>query len=377
MNHPKKLYNVYKYYLFPALLINLLAISPLHADDTTTTIGDLSARLDDLERQIGDGGGKSDDENPGSRVTKEDLERIKEDVRALRGRSDDLNSLQDELQLLRDDVKKLKHENTELRAQRVSKTDNSSSYSDEEPTEKKKSEPTKSKQSTAHKKTSSDLEEETDSILQLLEKSASADDHEAITETSSKKRKKADIDSVRDAATKQAEDSSPTLGAGNAEALYNEAFKSYDKGSYKKAESSFTNFIKIYPDDALVSNAMYWKAECCFQQKNYKSAKILFFNAYKKNPQGPKAPDCLLRLGDILAEDGRSSDACTAWQKMSKDYPHMASETKEKLIKSSQKYGCELKLDNASKSGTKRSRTIAQADETATPITKRQRTKAS
>jgi hypothetical protein len=76
MNHPKKLYNVYKYYLFPALLINLLAISPLHADDTTTTIGDLSARLDDLERQIGDGGGKSDDENPGSRVTKEDLERM-------------------------------------------------------------------------------------------------------------------------------------------------------------------------------------------------------------------------------------------------------------------------------------------------------------
>ena len=94
---------------------------------------------------------------------------------------------------------------------------------------------------------------------------------------------------------------------------------------------------------------MYWKAESCLQQKNYKDAKILFVNSYKKNPKGPKAPDCLLKLGEILAIQGKKDDAHTAWRKLRKDFPHMTSEMKTELASLQKTYGIEQNSEKASK----------------------------
>lgn len=402
--HPKIMFNIHKHILLPTLLATCLAYTPIYADDSQTInelhsqIAELRTQLGDLERQVEEGGGKTDDENPGARITKEDLERIKEDMRSLRGRSDEMNTLQDELRLLRDDIKRLKQENTELRTQKVHKKESispddedeepterkkkeivkSKHFEDEEPTEKKKSETIKPKHPIAAQKASADLDDETESVLQLLEKSAPVADQEGIGEASSKKqRKNTDVEAVREAATKHAEETAPNLTAGNAEAQYNEAFALYDKGAYKEAERAFSYFIKTYPSDPLVSKAMYWKAESCFQLKNYKSAKILFVNAYKKNPKGPKSADCLLKLGEILAIEGKNDDACTAWRKLKKDFPHMTSEMKTELTTLVNTYGCDLKLDDATKSATKKTKSTSQGEETPKQILKRPRTEPS
>jgi tol-pal system protein YbgF len=338
------------YKSFTAFLVSIVISYPLFADDTT--IGDLNARIDDLERQINEGGGKTDDVNPGTRVTMEDLDRIKEEVRAVRGRSEDMNSLQDELRLMRDDIKQLKKENAELRAQKASKIETLPSDSrDEKPAEKMKSGSLKSKTPLPAESVSVDLDEETASVIQLLEKSAPGADQDDTEAMPTKKQKKnVEVEAVRDAATKQAEETAPKLPTGNAEAQYNEAFALHDKGEYKNAERAFSDFIESYPNDPLVSKAMYWKAESCLQQKNYKDAKILLVNAYKKNPKGPKAPDCLLRLGEILAIQGKNADACTAWRKLKKDFPHMTAEMKTELTTLKKTYGCQVKSEDAPKS---------------------------
>lgn len=341
---------IYRYTSLTTFILCLGISCPIFADDTT--IGDLNARIDDLEKQISEGGGKTDDANPGTRVTMEDLERLKEEVRSLRGRSEDMKSLQGELRLLQDDINQLKKENAELRAQNVSKKETLSSNSEEEkPAKKMKSESLKSKASASSQSIPADLEDETASVIQLLENSAPGVDQDGLeVRPTSKQKKNVEVEAVREAATKHAEETAPKLPAGNAEAQYNEAFALHDKGEYKNAERAFSDFIETYPNDPLISKAMYWKAESCLQQKNYKDAKILFVNAYKKNPKGPKAPDSLLRLGEILAIQGKNSDACTAWRKLKKDFPHMTSEMKTELTALKNTYGCVLKSENAPKS---------------------------
>lgn len=302
---------------------------PIVAEDSSTTIGDLSARIEDLENQLNAKGGRTDDANPGDQVSPEDLKILKEEIRSLH-----------------DGMKRLQSENSELRSEIASKQTSpkkaspaeEESYEEERPSLKRKRESGPPLRAPA----SVDEDEETESVLKLLEQAAPDDEEE---DGPVRKKQKKALEEVRETATKHAEEKAPKLNAGNAEAQYNEAFALHNKGAYKESERAFSYFIKTYPNDPLVPKAMYWKAEACLKQGKQKEAKILFVNAYKKNPEGPKAPDCLLRLGATLAIQGKKDDACTAWRKLKTDFPHMTNEMKSELATLKQQYGCEQKLE--------------------------------
>jgi tol-pal system protein YbgF len=356
----KKL-SVGKYTSIIATLLSLNTLYPAFADATSDAISELNSRIVALEEHAGDSSDKADDANPGAQATKADLESLKEQLRTLQSRIDDTQRLQDEMNLLHDDIKQLKKENASLKNQKISKRETLAPDSEEDnANERKEGESFKGKHAPATQSTSHDLDDEADPIMQLLAKSAPYDDSEEAGDGPVKKKKKdSDLTAIRDAATKKAEDAAPELASGNAEAQYNEAFALFDKGAYREAERAFTYFIKTYPNDPLVSKAIYWKAECCLKQKNHKDAKILFVNAYKKNPSGPKAPDCLLRLGEILAIQGKNEDACTAWRKLRKDFPHMTSEMKTELSALKTTYGCKLQTEETTKAITKKPGAVA------------------
>ena len=334
-------------FLYFLLAVNTLTsylILPVKAEDSTAAIGALSARIEDLENQLS-GGQKADDANPGSQVTGEDLRIMKEEMRSLH---DSIKRLQLENADLRSDLasKKSASPSDEPRSKHntESREDPHEESRDTKPVgksiEKEDDQPFSSPSSAPHP----DKDDETESVLKLLEQSApSDDDHDG----SPKKKQKKNLEEVRDTATKHAEDTAPSLPAGNALAQYNEAFALHESGAYKEAERAFSYFIKTYPNDPLVSKAMYWKAESCLKQNKQKEAKILFVNAYKKSPKGPKAPDCLLKLGEALALQGKKDDACTAWRKLQTDFPHITGEMKTELGALKKKYGCQVKSEKA------------------------------
>ncbi len=333
-----------KYSILMAIFLNTSMLYPIYAGDSNATIGDLSARIDELENQLGQRGGDSDDANPGAKVSREDLERLKDEIRALRDAQtgpEDLNSLRDELRSLREDIKHLKSENTDLRSENTPKKSTTfiTDSSEEKPTAKRK------RETWDQTPSSSDTDEETESVLKLLEESAPSEEDE---DGSLKKKQKKNLEEVRETATKQAEETAPTLKAGNAQAEYNAAMALHDKGAYKEAEKAFSYFIKAFPNDPLVPKAMYWKAECTMKQGNNKGAQILFVTAYKKNPKDPKAPDCLLRLGETFALLGKKENACIAWKKLETDFPHMTKEMKTELTALKKQYECKPKPEKAS-----------------------------
>lgn len=363
MNLPKKLNHLsLKYFILAAFCLNTSGISSIRATDSSTTIGDLSARIADLEEQLGHKNDTSDDANPGAKVSQEDLERLKDEIRALREAQTNSNNLRDELHNLREDIRRLKSENTTFQQK-----ENSDPRSDDRP---KKSEPfvsdsfeekpiTKKRKQESWDQTqmpsSPEADEETESILKLLEESAPEADGE---EGSLKKKQKKSIEEIRESATKQAEETAPKLSTGTAKeknslSQYNQALTLHNKGAYKEAERAFGYFIKAYPNDPLVPQAMYWKAEATMKQGNNKAAQLLFVTAYKKNPKGPKAPDCLLRLGETFALLGKKENACIAWKKLEDDFPHMTSETKTELAGLKNQYGCKKKSEKISQSAQK------------------------
>lgn len=352
MNLPKQAKPpTFTYALSFALSLILVIFSSTFAGDSSTTVGDLSARIDDLERQLNEGHRKSDEANPGDQVTGDDLKRLKEEIRALKSDSDDRNRLREDLNALRADMRELQEENRSLKSGKSSKKSTSLDAADEKPDLNDKEDRRKAKKPTGQMTHSSHEtagdssgNDDAEAVLMLLEKSGSDGDEDESQDSVGKKGKK-NIDAIREAATKNAEDTAPSLQVGIRDDQYNEALALHDKGSYKRAEKVFGEFIKAHPNDPLVSKAMFWKADSCLKQKNYKDAKILLVNAYKKNPKGPKAPDCLLKLGEILAIQGKKEDARTAWKKLKLDFPHMTSELKAELASLQKTYGMDQKSD--------------------------------
>lgn len=317
--------------LKPLLALSFLCSAftgPLYADDSSTTIGDLSARIEELEHQLSGKAVKTNDENPGSQVTHEDLDRLRDEMRSL-----GIDRIREDIQDIREQVRRL-----EKRSH--SPTSSDESKTPFESPEAKPSSKTKGKSSPA-------TDEETESVLKLLEQSApgtkeNQDDEEETPKKKSKKDKELEIE--REAATHHAEEKAPTLPTGDAEAQYNQAFTLHEKGEYKKAERAFDSFIKTYPKDPLMTQAMYGKADCYLKQGKYKEAKALFVSTYKKNPKGPKAPDCLLRLGEALALENKKEDACTAWRKLATDFPpphKMTRQMQTELASLKKKHKCE------------------------------------
>jgi|GEM_PF-2381710 len=354
--------------------LNLLAFIPILAEDSTT-IGDLSARLDELEQQLGQKGGSVNDANPGAKVSQEDIEQLKDEIRALRDTqtgSGDMNTLRDELRSLREDIKHLKSENRELRNKENASSglENSSKKSGASGGDASEKKPV-TKRSWSQTQPPSPLEvddkvdeetdEETESVLKILEQSAPEEDGE---EGSPKKRQGKGVEELRESATKHAEETAPKLSTGtpqekNSLAQYNEALTLYDKGAYKEAERAFSYFIKAYPNDPLASKAMYWKAVSMMKQGNNKGAQILFVSAYKKDPKGAKAPDCLLRLGETFALLDKKENACIAWKKLEDDFPHMTDEMKAELATLKGQYGCKKNSEKAPKTTPKAAASVA------------------
>lgn len=367
MSLPITLKPIYlKYCILIVFLLNTFLFYPVIADDSNTTIGDLSARIAELEEQLGHKGDNSDDINPGAKVSQEDLERLKDEIRSLKNTqtgSEDMNNLREELRNLREDVRHLKSENTTLRQRENTDLQSSDSThklgsfiaesSEEKPITKKRNQESWDQ---TQSPPSLEIDEETESVLKLLEQSAPEEDGE---DKMLNKNQKKDIEEVRKSATKHAEETAPKLFTGtpqekNSLSQYNAALTLHDKGAYKEAERAFGYFIKTYPNDPLVPQAMYWRGESTMKQGNNKGAQLLFVTAYKKNPKGPKAPNCLLRLGETFALLGKKENACIAWKKLEEDSAHLTDEVRTELTSLKNQYGCQKKPVKPSKTASKR-----------------------
>lgn len=121
---------------------------------------------------------------------------------------------------------------------------------------------------------------------------------------------------------------------------YMHAFGLLRQGKYDMAASSLRQFIEEHGDDKLASNARYWLGETYYVRGSFVEAAETFLEGYQTAPEGPKAPDALLKLGMSLSSLDKKNEACAAFQKLRNDYPDAPAGLKSTLQREWQKNGC-------------------------------------
>lgn len=97
--------------------------------------------------------------------------------------------------------------------------------------------------------------------------------------------------------------SSPRVITASQQREYDAAFELMKQGLYEKAVKAFRAFLAKHPDSGLSDNAQYWVAEGNYVMRNYKLA-LEEFGKVVNDPQNPKAPDALLKIGYVHYELG-------------------------------------------------------------------------
>ncbi len=130
------------------------------------------------------------------------------------------------------------------------------------------------------------------------------------------------------------------LPAGTVREQYTYAFNLLRQTNYDQAEIALNAFIKAHGDDPLAANARYWLGETHYVRADYQQAAQVFYEGFRADPQGAKAPDLLLKLGMSLANLGKKTEACTTFQKVLSDYPKAPTGIRDALRRESAKSGC-------------------------------------
>lgn len=125
-----------------------------------------------------------------------------------------------------------------------------------------------------------------------------------------------------------------------AEAAYKAAFETLNSGNYTAAERLFSKFIATYPQSSLIGNAHYWLGETYYVQEQFDAAADEFRKGFQEMPEGPKAPDNLLRLGMTLGVLERKEEACVILDRLLEKYADQSQAVKRKATHEQEKLTC-------------------------------------
>jgi tol-pal system protein YbgF len=130
------------------------------------------------------------------------------------------------------------------------------------------------------------------------------------------------------------------LPKGTAEQQYNYAFKLLGQGKYDKAEKALQEFVVNNSEDKLAVNARYWLGETFYVRAAYVQAAEVFLEGYQADPKGKKAAGSLLKLGMSLSGIDKKREACSAFDKVIKDFPNISKRMRETISKEKKKNSC-------------------------------------
>lgn len=121
---------------------------------------------------------------------------------------------------------------------------------------------------------------------------------------------------------------------------YNQAFRLMNQTRYDEAGDAFETFVNKYPDDPLIGNAYYWLGETHYIQRDYVKAADSFRQGFEVLPNGPKAPDNLLKLAMTLRSLNRNDDACTVLAQIKVKFKDSSTSLLDKAEQERTRIGC-------------------------------------
>ena len=105
-------------------------------------------------------------------------------------------------------------------------------------------------------------------------------------------------------------------------------------GNPKGGRETLSDFAVKYPGHKLIPNALYWKGEAFYAEKDYENAILAFQDVVDKYPGGEKAPDAMYKQGLSFLALKDSKNARILLDLVQKKYPKSkAAEMAKKKLK--------------------------------------------
>jgi tol-pal system protein YbgF len=106
-------------------------------------------------------------------------------------------------------------------------------------------------------------------------------------------------------------------------AAYKTARSSWSRSEWEPCVDQLGEFLQTYPSSVYADDAAYWRADCYFQQGNFKKAILRFDDVVARYPNGNKAADALYREGEALLRLGSAYNTAArkAFERVLAEYP--------------------------------------------------------
>lgn len=102
------------------------------------------------------------------------------------------------------------------------------------------------------------------------------------------------------------------------------------EGDFSGAQTALSQYLEFNPEAADAAEMQYWLGESYFVRGGYADAADAYIASMRKDPQGLKGPDAMVRLGASLRELGQVSAACQTLGSFKSQYPNAPVSVKEK-----------------------------------------------
>lgn len=86
----------------------------------------------------------------------------------------------------------------------------------------------------------------------------------------------------------------------------------------------WAEFVKGFPNDSLVPNALFWQGESFFQMQDYANAVLTYQQVIEKHSKSPKYKAALLKQGIAFFKLKKDQAGKLVLQDLIKKYPNSA-----------------------------------------------------
>ena len=115
----------------------------------------------------------------------------------------------------------------------------------------------------------------------------------------------------------------PTTGDGFEDG-YNYGYRLWEAKFFPEAQVTLDETVKKYPKHQRASFARNLLGRSWLDDKKPATAVKIFYDNYKNDPRGERAPDSLFFLGSALTDLSKAAEACEAFGELAKAYPDVA-----------------------------------------------------
>ncbi|MBY4898175.1 tol-pal system protein YbgF [Cupriavidus sp. AU9028] len=104
-------------------------------------------------------------------------------------------------------------------------------------------------------------------------------------------------------------------------AEYDAALKQFQTGDFKGSGTTFSNFIKKYPQSPYVPLAQYWLGNSLYAQRDYKGSITVLQNMVSAYPTHAKVPDAMIAIANNQLESNQKVAARKTLEQVVAKYP--------------------------------------------------------